>query len=103
VATPTACKDGYVKDNQCVSTCGVGYYGTATYDVKYKVSTSVCQACPAGCYECSDASKCLSCKKGFYLQHASRDVSYGTCVEKTVGTFSDTIYVDFPYTSSVPD
>jgi hypothetical protein len=101
VMGPTAsntlgCYDGYVSSttSECVGTCGIGLYGGVTYDWRAVVETSTCYTCSANCYECIDsgASKCISCKAGYYLQHTSYAVSYGTCVAKS-GTTSFTIYV----------
>lgn len=95
VTGPIACKHGYVDPdtNTCVSNCGIGRYGEAIYNYRGIVETTICKNCDPSCYECTEFSKCKSCKKGFYLDTNSRTVTTGTCVAKSSGTTTATIYV----------
>ena len=67
----TACRDGYYDStiSSCVSNCGIGRYGEATYNDRGMVEISTCKSCDSTCYECagSGPNKCLSCPKNFYL------------------------------------
>lgn len=50
--------------------------------------------CDVGCDECIDSgsNRCITCASGYYLSHATTEVSYGTCFSKS-GSNSFTIYV----------
>lgn len=102
----TGCRDGYADSTgKCVTNCGQGKYGKATYATSGKIIDSKCYTCgDTNCLECvgGGTNECTSCKKGFYL---SRDTTVntwgsmstsGSCVAKTNapgGTFTSTIYV----------
>ncbi|TNV88247.1 hypothetical protein FGO68_gene13755 [Halteria grandinella] len=101
----TGCRDGYADSNgKCVSNCGVGKYGKATYASSGKIIDSKCYTCNSNCYQCvgGGSNECISCKAGFYL---SRDTTVntwgsmttsGSCVAKAAaagGTYYDTLYV----------
>ena len=85
-----------MKNGQCVSSCGVGYYGVATFSSRSKISQSYCATCPTGCYECSSgsASACISCKAGYYLNVGSSVKTTGTCTAKSASAYTYTLYVN---------
>ncbi|GBF88573.1 hypothetical protein Rsub_01288 [Raphidocelis subcapitata] len=51
------CATGFLHENACVDTCPTGT----------KIGDRVCFTCPGQCAECSSATSCSSCKKGFNL------------------------------------
>lgn len=85
----TACRDGYIDTNRkCVTNCGPGMYGKASFSSRGIVSESKCFACDSSCAECVGAgpNQCKECKNGFYLQRSGTSFStvtmHGTCVAK---------------------
>ena len=75
-------------NGKCVTDCGPGMYGKATFSSRGIVSESKCLACDSSCAECvgSAANQCKECKNGFYLQRTGTTFStvsmYGTCIAK---------------------
>jgi hypothetical protein len=54
----TSCNSGfYLKNGECVSDCGDGYY----------LSTSTCLSCESDCKTCSSNTLCTVCNSGYYL------------------------------------
>lgn len=68
-----ACWDGYVNSaGDCTGTCGIGKYGTVTYNVRATIDSGYCYSCSASnCYECVGPGNnmCVTCNKGYYLNH----------------------------------
>jgi hypothetical protein len=68
-----ACWDGYTNPSSstgdCVGTCGLAEYGSASFNARSSVTYSTCNTCSSNCYECSGSgsNQCLTCKAGYYL------------------------------------
>ncbi|CDW78810.1 UNKNOWN [Stylonychia lemnae] len=95
-----ACLDGYVNQmtGKCVPNCGIGQYGLASYSQSGMIQKTVCLQCDQSCYECSSENKCLSCKKGFFLQK-EEGKNIGQCLKKQ-GQFEITMHVQSKFGQS---
>lgn len=98
------CTDGYYDSTtqSCVSNCGVGKYGSSTFDSTRSIIISECKTCSAPCVTCAGAgsSKCTSCAKNSYVDaSATNGKPYGTCRTKSTSTSTAfTYYVQPPTT-----
>ncbi|CDW89057.1 UNKNOWN [Stylonychia lemnae] len=91
-----ACHDGYISSSNlktCSQTCQIGYYGNPQYNLRSGVYYAFCYQCSSSCFECSDLQLCKSCMKGYYLRLNNREQSVGTCLQKSLESYEDTIYV----------
>lgn len=61
------CKDGagYLRDGECVADCGDDYFPTGSTDDALGLR---CESCLSGCSTCTNATVCLRCTAGMYLQ-----------------------------------
>ena len=68
-----ACWDGYTDRTtttwECVGSCGIQKYGSASFNTRAGIENSECLDCSISCYECAAAGSgfCRSCKTGLYL------------------------------------
>ncbi|CDW84063.1 UNKNOWN [Stylonychia lemnae] len=73
----TACEDGYVDQltGKCTANCGIGRYGSISFNQRGYIETSTCQTCDDSCFECAG----LTIEDPlFSLQHAiSKAYEYG--------------------------
>jgi len=98
VSAISGCRDNYLSGEYCTPSCGVGKYGSATFNSRAGMETTACNTCSGSCYECvgdANATNAFRVTQGYYLVLQSTSVSYGTCYAKDkYGTFSYTLYVN---------